>query len=227
MYISGSWVDPVGPINLFNGGVYTLRFTYSNSSVSFFVNNIRQSILNGTLSTTFARPNYFFRGGTAQTLNVPFYIYNFNFQVTPTAYNWSSDTSYNSTTGAYFGNYQTISSTSSTYTGAWLQIQFTEYFFLTSYSLVPNSSAYSSFPKTFYIFGSVDNTNWTLLDTQTNASVPTSTTPKSYSLIFTGRTPSNYIASRYLRLVVNSTFNGTYTSLLSWNITASYGFTPT
>jgi hypothetical protein len=60
-----------------------------------------------------------------------------------------------------------------------------------------------------------------------NASVPISTTPKSYSLTFTGRTPSDYIASRYLRLVVNSTFNGTYAKIVSWNIIASYGFTPT
>lgn len=191
------------PINSSNT-IYNSYIIYAYNQYPNFLNGYYTTSASSILSNTYRTTDPFLQ--------------------TPSQSNgWASDSSYN-TSGVYIGNYQTISSS---YKGTWLQIQSTEYFFLTSYSLVPNASAYSSFPKTFWIFGSVDGTNWTLLDTQTNASIPTTTTPISYSLTFTGRTPSNYIASRYFRIVVNSTFNGTYTNIVSWNIKASYGFTPT
>lgn len=148
------------------------------------------------------------------------------FLVSPTQVNgWASDASYNSS-GVYIGDKTTTDYTNYiVYSGEWLQICLPEYFFLTNYSLVPNSNAYTSFPKQFTVLGSVDGINWVLLDTQTNTNVPTTSTAISYSLTFSGRTPSNYIASKYLRIVTNSTFNGNTVNIVSWNITTSYGFT--
>jgi len=67
------------------------------------------------------------------------------------------------------------------YNGPWINITFNDTFCLESYEITPIATNY---PKTFYVFGRVDNdSNWTLLDTETNVTTGwANNTPRIFSV---------------------------------------------
>ena len=127
---------------------------------------------------------------------------------------WSSPATYIAS-GAYTGSNVTATS----YFGEWLQIQLPTSITLKTYSVRGRPDATEQTPRTWYIFGSSDGSTWTLLDTQTSVSWPSSgTTLQTF-------TPSSTTVSYlYFRFVVNAIGTSGYSppaSISQWILNAS------
>lgn len=86
---------------------------------------------------------------------------------TGTTAGWTSSNAY-STSGSYLGN-TTMTAGSTGYAGEYLQLQAPNAIRPTSYTVTPSSTSFASnSPSTFYLFGSTDNSTYTLLDTETS-----------------------------------------------------------
>jgi streptogramin lyase len=113
---------------------------------------------------------------------------------------WASTTAYN-TSGVYTGSYTTLDTNGVVYYGEWLQLQLPVGIILNSYALCGGANAYE-FPKSWYILGSVDGNNWTLVDTQTNITTISSTVYRFFTVSNLTRTFNFY------RMVTNTTQGG-------------------
>jgi hypothetical protein len=127
---------------------------------------------------------------------------------------WSSPATYN-----YLGAYTGSNVTASSYFGEWLQIQLPTSITLKTYSVRGRPDATEQTPRTWYIFGSSDGSTWTLLDTQTSVSWPSSgTTLQTF-------TPSSTAVSYvYFRFVVNAIGTSGYSppsSISQWILNGS------
>jgi len=140
--------------------------------------------------------------------------FNYEFSTSSGTSTWTTSTaSYNVSSGAYIGSIATtISGTA--YLGEWLQIQLPIPIVLTNYRIFTWNADYARGPKIFYIGGSNDGTNWTLVNSQTNIT-GYNATGKSFVLPSTNQT-----AYSYYRLVVNSTSNN-WCSIQEWEL---YGY---
>jgi hypothetical protein len=116
---------------------------------------------------------------------------------------WTSEFTYNSTTGSYIGEVTTIAQNGTSYSGEWLQINLPEQIILNSYSILPRQDGGTGVsrwarlsPSAFVILGSNDGVSWNLVNSQSGISNWTSAVK-----IFT--IPNNYVGYCFYRMVVS------------------------
>jgi len=121
--------------------------------------------------------------------------------ISAAAYNTSTPYSYN-------GTITTIDTNGISYSGEWAQIQLPLSISLTAYTITGSSGQPIKFPARFYILGSINGVNWTLVSQQ--SAIPYSASPQ----LFTVNTTR---AFTYYRIVVNQiTGNGTLVDFSEW-----------
>ena len=104
---------------------------------------------------------------------------------------------YTASTGAYIGPFTTAG-----FQGDWIQFRDQFPIVSTSYTILGRSGFETTrSPRTFYLLGSNDEINWTLLDTETNVTTWTAGVAKTFTISYN----SDYYT--YFRLVVNSIGN--------------------
>ena len=108
---------------------------------------------------------------------------------------WTSNLGYNSTTGAYNAANVTVATTGTAYFGEWLQLQQPVSTVLSTYSILDRGDVTYESPNTFYVLGSRDGTNWTLVDSQSGITWSANQT-RSFTV-------STTQAFNYYRLVTN------------------------
>ena len=108
--------------------------------------------------------------------------------------------SYNATTGVYAGTLNTNG-----VLGAYHQIQMSVGTVITGYQISLRSSGTNQF-RSWYVFGSMDGSTWTQLDSYTLSSWPYGIGPVSFSF-------NNGTAYTYYRFVINLGFNTTAPSI--------------
>jgi hypothetical protein len=115
----------------------------------------------------------------------------------PLGYEWASATNYSS--GAYTGSVITVDTLGNSYAGEWLQFQSPVSVVLGTYSITASSDAgsYQS-PSTFYVLGSRDGINWTLVDSRAGVSGWGNSVTQTF-------TASSTQAYTYFRIIANKT----------------------
>ena len=159
-------------------------------------------------------------------------------------YSWASSANYNAGTGTF--NFPTVttntviqSPAAQTYYGDWLQMYSNVPLVLYSYNLGANNGAPTNIPKTYFIVGSTDNSNWypiqrVSIDTNpfaiASTGIPTSppiivnqsgsqtmTSSGGSSGILTCTTYTTTTnAYNYFRIIANTLFGGTSFELEEW-----------
>jgi len=110
---------------------------------------------------------------------------------------WASYASYASTAPyGTLGSNVTVDVSGSLYAGEWLQIQMPSSIVLSNYSLTGSSQAALQSPSRFWILGSRDGTNWSLVDSRTNVSSWVNYVTQNFSV-------SSGQAFTHFRIVVN------------------------
>jgi hypothetical protein len=131
---------------------------------------------------------------------------------------WASAATYNSSTGAYSGAvstsyYATKTATStSTYSGEWLQLQMPSSIVIASYSISTERTILNRGPKNMIVLGSNDGTNWYLLDTETNITGYSGNVAKPFTV------SSNTTLYSYYRLCIGANNNNTNTAVGEWKL---------
>jgi hypothetical protein len=116
---------------------------------------------------------------------------------------------YYASDGLYAASQSTVISSQS-YSGEWLQIKLPQPIILKKYTLYTRGDSLSRGPKTFYIAGSSDGSNWHLVDSK-NDETPFTEEGKSYDLANTTTLYS------YYRIVVTAKFEGdSWLSICEW-----------
>jgi hypothetical protein len=100
---------------------------------------------------------------------------------------------------AYNGSVVTVDTLGNAYAGEWAQLQMPVSVILSSYSLTPDSGQSAKFPSKFWILGSRDGTNWTLVDSRNGVSWSASVQT------FTVGATQGY---NYYRIIVNQVSGG-------------------
>ena len=117
-------------------------------------------------------------------------------------------TSYASNTGgpgAYLGSVSTVDVLGNSYAGEWLQIQMPVSVLLSSYTINNVNMNYN--PYTWWVLGSRDGINWTLVDSRASIGAVWNSVSGYRSLTFTVGATQAY---NYYRMVLNAIFsNGT------------------
>jgi hypothetical protein len=156
------------------------------------------------------------------------------------SYSWASLARYTFSTGVYNNTVSTIiqSPAAQTYTGEWLQIQSNTPLVLYSYNFGANSDAPNNMPKTYFIVGSNDGTNWypiqqASINTNpfTTSGIPTSLpiiVNQSGAQIMSSAAASGTVTCTaystsantytYFRIIANTTFGATAFELDEWFI---------
>jgi hypothetical protein len=78
---------------------------------------------------------------------------------------WASAATYSSA-GVYTGSVTTVDLLGNSYLGEWVQLQTPVSVILTTYTLTPNSGQTTKIPAKFWILGSRDGVNWSLVNSQ-------------------------------------------------------------
>jgi hypothetical protein len=103
---------------------------------------------------------------------------------------------YTASTGAYIGTFTTAG-----YQGDWLQFRDEYQITPTSYTILGRSGYETTrSPRTFYLLGSNDETNWSLVDSETGVTNWVVGTAKTFTININE-------SFRYFRLVINSIGN--------------------
>jgi hypothetical protein len=121
---------------------------------------------------------------------------------------WSSTSPYGPTSSV-----TTVDILGNAYAGDWLQLQLPVSVNLTQYSIVSSTYAASNqSPARWWILGSRDGTNWTLVDSRTGVTSWTNSTPQTF---YTSATQSY----TYYRMVINQlNGNGQYGHVSEWTL---------
>jgi hypothetical protein len=123
---------------------------------------------------------------------------------------WTSNSGY--AAGAYTGSVVTVDTLGNAYAGEWIQLQNPASYILSSYSIQPSAdSANSQSPVRWWVLGSRDGLNWTLLDSRSGITVWTNSGTQS----FTASATQSY---NYFRLVVNQVVSITLVSIAEWTL---------
>jgi hypothetical protein len=102
-------------------------------------------------------------------------------------------------TSPYAGSTTTIDTfTSTSYSGAWVQLQLPSSILLQYYSLVGGQDLETRMPLIFQVFGSTNGTTWYLVDSRTGQ------TPWSSPQVFKIYNPTPSLAYSYFRFVANT-----------------------
>jgi len=125
---------------------------------------------------------------------------------------WSSVAVY-ANGGSYYGSNVTVDVTGSSYVGEWLQLQMPVSVILSNYVIWVRSDYPYQPPTKFWILGSRDGVNWTLVNSQSGL-----TWASPWNLTFSVGATQAY---NFYRLVVNTTYNlsgGNPVSILEWTL---------
>jgi hypothetical protein len=118
-------------------------------------------------------------------------------------------------TSTYTGTVTTVDVLGNSYSGDWLQLQLPVSVLLSSYSITPGNT--SQVPVKWWVLGSRDGTNWTLVDSR-NTTALTSGTVQTFSVSASQaynffRITANQVSSGGTWLVAEWTLNGTEEAL--------------
>jgi hypothetical protein len=120
---------------------------------------------------------------------------------------------YSATTGLYTGPLTTVDTLGNAYLGEWLQLQVPVSTLLSNYVMSVRSDYVHQSPSKFWILGSRDGLNWTLMDSRSGISWASAT--QTFTV---GATQ----AYNLFRVVVNSTTNGlgtaNFMTILEWTL---------
>ena len=113
----------------------------------------------------------------------------------------------------YSGSVATVDANGTSYGGEWLQIQKPVSTVLSSYALASDST---NAPSKWFILGSRDGTNWSLVDQQTGASSWTTGTYKTYSV-------NSSQSFTYYRIIINiaTGSSGVQPTIYEWTLNGS------
>jgi hypothetical protein len=120
---------------------------------------------------------------------------------------------YSATTGLYTGPLTTVDTLGNAYLGEWLQLQVPVSTLLSNYVMSVRSDYVHQSPSKFWILGSRDGLNWTLMDSRSGISWASAT--QTFTVCATQ-------AYNLFRVVVNSTTNGlgtaNFMTILEWTL---------
>jgi hypothetical protein len=123
---------------------------------------------------------------------------------------WTTNFGYAS--GVYTGSVTTVDTLGIAYTGEWIQLQNPVSYILSSYSIQPSvDSANSQSPVKWWVLGSRDGLNWTLVDSRSGITVWTNSGTQSFTVSATQ-------AYNYFRLVANQGISASYVSIAEWTL---------
>ena len=114
---------------------------------------------------------------------------------------WSSLGRYNGTTGAYTGSASTIDKAGTSHLGEYIDVCLPQTKQFASVKIYPRKDVPGPAPSTFVIFGSENQTNWTVLYSQATVLTWVNNVPQTFAITDTG-------LYRWIRIVVKSTVGG-------------------
>ena len=128
---------------------------------------------------------------------------------------WSGASLYSISGGTYLGSITTIDTVGNPYSGDWLQIQMPISIVLSNYILYERSDYTWQAPTKFWIVGSRDGINWSLVDQRSGV-----TWSSPYVQTFTVNAVQAY---NFYRIIINITTNGggpgnTPATILEWSL---------
>jgi hypothetical protein len=113
-----------------------------------------------------------------------------------TSYWSSAGSTYNTSTGFVATSVVTVDVTGASYAGEWLQVQMPSSIVISNYSLQARGDSYTQTPLNFWVLGSRDGTNWSLVDSRSAVSWTATSQIQVFSL-------ASSQAFTWFRLVVN------------------------
>jgi hypothetical protein len=132
-----------------------------------------------------------------------------------TSYWSSAGSTYNTSTGFVATSVVTVDVNGTSYAGEWLQIQNPSSIVLSSYSLQARGDSFIQTPINFWVLGSRDGINWSLVDSRTAVSWTVNSQIQAFNTTSTQ-------AFTWYRLVVNRiTAPSAVTSLSEWVLNGS------
>lgn len=191
----------VFPTSLTSYTISSNSFTYSGGSGSTLYKNGTYVINANTWNGTY--PPYKMFDGDVNSLYMCGVNAGTNYKLdgTTATYNRNAYT-INSTPAPYVGGSSGTVWNTNGYNGEYFQIQYPFNFILTKVYLMGEAGGtYSRSPKTMYIFGSTDGTNWTYVDVVTSTMNAGSPTEFSYNV-------TNSTKYTYYRFVANTLIGG-------------------
>ena len=231
---SGDYIDFSGLYYNFTPAPNTILYTNPTTA---FVSPQQTSLA----SNTWTQSGITYTGTASSVQPGAYYIYN-AFNTTLSASNtWMCNgTPYNGS-GVYNNTYSTTIIGVGSYAGEWLQIQTSIPVIMNSYTF--GSGQYVNFPKTYYIVGSNDGTNWYPMQSASVTTTPFSTNSGNYlpgsGYIVVNSTSAQYIygnvigsisttaqayattAYTYFRIITQTNFTGSQVEIGEWYINFS------
>jgi hypothetical protein len=110
--------------------------------------------------------------------------------------------------GTYVGSITTVDTLGVAYAGEWIQIQTPMSIILSTYTIL-NYSDSAKGPSKWWILGSRDGVNWTLVDSRTSV---------AYSSSLLTFTPSSTQAYNFYRMVISQTTGGNLPQFSEWTL---------
>jgi hypothetical protein len=161
-------------------------------------------------SVTYGQGKYVASSSSELTSSYSWQAFNKLPQTAATPTEWTTNNGYAS--GVYTGSVTTVDGLGNSYAGEWLQIQMPVSVILSSYSIQPSAdSANSQSPVKWWILGSRDGLNWTLVDSRSGITVWTNSGTQSFTVSATQ-------AYNYFRLVANQGISAVVVSIAEWTL---------
>jgi hypothetical protein len=111
--------------------------------------------------------------------------------------------------GTYVGSITTVDTLGVAYAGEWIQVQTPMSIILSTYTLLNYSGDSAKGPSKWWILGSRDGLNWTLVDSRTSV---------AYSSSLLTFTPSSTQAYSFYRFVISQTTGGNLPQFSEWTL---------
>ena len=180
-------------------------FEYQNSNFNFPPTNNFTSSTNSYSNQNFGNGTYTITASTFSNTGNPYLVFDgINNSLTNS---WFSSNFYNYNTNfpsRYIGSSNTIIKNIGTsnyqISGEWIQMQYNNGFAAKQITLNGIVSSSNSFPYSFSLVSSFDNSNWQLLTSQSNVILNSNTGSNTFTF-------NNNTAYDYYRLIINNTSN--------------------
>ena len=218
-FYNGAWINGTSYSSFTAGNWYHVVGTYNGANLILYVNGVSQTTVGTTAITVNGDQginlmkrwdgNEFWGGGLAVIR-----IYNTALSDVQVAQNYNAErfrfiTPFNNSIGTIMssacsddGKYMSFVTSNQTIYGEWIQYQLTTGVSITSYSIQPRTSANARYPVAWYILGSNDGINWTILDAQNNQ------TSSVWGVSFTLKNASSVFT--YFRIIFTQVNTGQY-----------------
>ena len=164
----------------------------------------------GNAAVTYGQGKYVASSSSELASSFSWQAFNKLPQTPATPTEWTTNNGYAS--GVYTGSVTTVDALGIAYAGEWIQLQMPVSVILTTYSIQPSADAANSqSPVKWWILGSRDGLNWTLVDSRSGITVWTNSGTQSF-------TASATQAYNYFRLVANQGISTTLISIAEWTL---------